>query len=91
MEQGEKRKLEYPNTDNKRAKSEETKPSGFENELANFDPIVSPKLKWRRPPLAALNPSKDAVVFQQLDLDHYIGMVIRLNVVWEFTVSCNTT
>lgn len=70
---GEKRKLDYPNSNNKRTKSEETKPSGFEKELAKFGPAESRALKWRRPPLPSLNASKDALVFQQLDLDHYIG------------------
>ena len=80
MDQGEKRKANYSNSEsNKRAKpSDEPKPSGFEKELANFDPIVSSKLKLRRPPLSPLNPSTDAVVFQQLDLDHYIGRRVVL-------------
>ena len=29
--------------------------------------------KWARPPLPALDPKKDSVAFQQLDLDYYIG------------------
>lgn len=29
--------------------------------------------KWSRPPVPEINPAKDTIVFQQLDLDHYIG------------------
>ena len=70
---GEKRKIDYPNSNAKRTKSEETKPSGFEEELAKLSGAESRALKWRRPPLPSLDASKDALVFQQLDLDHYVG------------------
>jgi DNA polymerase delta subunit 1 len=29
--------------------------------------------KWARPDLPPINPKTDAVVFQQLDVDHYVG------------------
>lgn len=29
--------------------------------------------RWRRPPAPALNPSTDTLVFQQIDLDYYLG------------------
>lgn len=29
--------------------------------------------KWARPELPPLNPKRDAVVFQQIDVDHYTG------------------
>ncbi|XP_060591908.1 DNA polymerase delta catalytic subunit-like isoform X2 [Ruditapes philippinarum] len=29
--------------------------------------------KWARPPVPPIDPKKDALVFQQIDLDHYIG------------------
>ena len=70
---GDKRKLDYPNSNNKRSKSEDTKPTGFEQELAKFGPAESRVSTWRRPALPSLDASKDALVFQQLDLDHYIG------------------
>lgn len=71
---GEKRKTDYPNSNgSKRAKSDERKPSGFECELAKFGPTESRTSKWCRPPLPSLDISKDALIFQQLDLDHYIG------------------
>lgn len=31
------------------------------------------QIKWSRPDLPKLNPKSDAVVFQQLDIDHYTG------------------
>jgi hypothetical protein len=30
-------------------------------------------LRWGRPPLPELDAAKDALIFQQLELDHYIG------------------
>ncbi len=27
---------------------------------------------WQRPPLPPINPAKDRIVFQQLELDHYL-------------------
>lgn len=30
-------------------------------------------MKWARPPVPALDPKTDKVVFQQIDLDHYVG------------------
>lgn len=30
-------------------------------------------VKWARPDLPPIDPKKDAVVFQQLDVDHYTG------------------
>lgn len=29
--------------------------------------------KWSRPPPPLLNPEKDALIFQQIDIDHYSG------------------
>ena len=34
--------------------------------------------KWARPPLPSLDPKKDSVAFQQLELDYYIGWFIDL-------------
>nr|XP_054761921.1 DNA polymerase delta catalytic subunit-like [Lytechinus pictus]XP_054761922.1 DNA polymerase delta catalytic subunit-like [Lytechinus pictus] len=33
--------------------------------------------KWPRPPLAPIDPAKDSIVFQQIDLEHYIGSHIQ--------------
>lgn len=30
-------------------------------------------LKWNRPPPPELNPQKDALIFQQIEIDHYSG------------------
>ena len=30
-------------------------------------------VRWRRPPPPPLNTEKDTLVFQQIDIDHYIG------------------
>ncbi|CAG02717.1 unnamed protein product, partial [Tetraodon nigroviridis] len=32
--------------------------------------------RWRRPPAPALNPSTDTLVFQQIDLDYYLGVTV---------------
>lgn len=29
--------------------------------------------KWTRPPPPLLNPQKDTLIFQQIDIDHYSG------------------
>eukprot|EP00057_Strongylocentrotus_purpuratus_P014925 XP_011669399.1 PREDICTED: DNA polymerase delta catalytic subunit-like [Strongylocentrotus purpuratus] len=42
--------------------------------LPSSDPKSQSKHpKWPRPPLAPIDPSKDSIVFQQIDLEHYIG------------------
>ncbi|XP_076045366.1 DNA polymerase delta 1, catalytic subunit isoform X1 [Oratosquilla oratoria] len=33
--------------------------------------------KWSRPPLAPLNPDTDNLVFQQIEIDHYIGKAME--------------
>lgn len=36
----------------------------------------SVRSKWARPPLSSpINPSKDNIVFQQLDMDYYLGVL----------------
>lgn len=34
-------------------------------------------VKWARPPPLELNPQKDALTFQQIDIDNYIGSPIN--------------
>lgn len=29
--------------------------------------------RWKRPELPEIDPKKDKLIFQQLDIDHYIG------------------
>ncbi|XP_030845110.1 DNA polymerase delta catalytic subunit isoform X1 [Strongylocentrotus purpuratus] len=46
--------------------------------LPSSDPKSQSKHpKWPRPPLAPIDPSKDSIVFQQIDLEHYIGSHIQ--------------
>lgn len=66
---------------------DEFKSSQFEDDLAmmdnNEDEAVvvlgdgpenqQTSQKWARPDLPSLNPKIDAVVFQQMDVDNYIG------------------
>ncbi|XP_076115768.1 DNA polymerase delta catalytic subunit-like [Mytilus galloprovincialis] len=68
---------------------DEEDPSAFEEELAMLDEMESEThqdtdggmgpqdaeacAKWKRPPPPDLNIHKDKVVFQQIDVDHYIG------------------
>ena len=51
---------------------------GFEEELAALrDDVASdknPSSKWPRPPVPNLNPSADNIVFQQLEVDNYVGL-----------------
>lgn len=49
---------------------------GFEQELAGLDAAddKNPSSKWARPPVRKLNPSTDNIVFQQLEVDNYIGL-----------------
>ena len=74
---GEKRKtVEASTSSNKRAKGEdEPKGSRFEEELASIASkgARQSQSKWQRPLLPPLDPAKDSITFQQLDLDHYIG------------------
>ncbi|XP_063359569.1 DNA polymerase delta catalytic subunit [Cydia amplana] len=65
-------------------------PCSFEDQLAGMDshdfdsPEVigdgpenqSTNIKWSRPPPPAMEPKHDKLVFQQLDIDHYIGQPI---------------
>ncbi len=50
------------------------------NKLLVFLTSVTNKLfplrRWGRPPLPELDAAKDALIFQQLELDHYIGELL---------------
>ncbi|KAF4530684.1 hypothetical protein B566_EDAN004923 [Ephemera danica] len=37
---------------------------------------VSSSVKWSRPAVPLLNPSKDALIFQQIDIEHYTGTAL---------------
>lgn len=43
--------------------------------------------KWARPDLPPIDPNKDAVIFQQIDIDHYTG--VPMNNMPGAQVSCN--
>ena len=49
---------------------------GFEEELAALDFLndKNPSAKWSRPAVPKLNPLTDDIVFQQLEVDNYIGL-----------------
>ena len=49
---------------------------GFEEELAALDFVndKNPSAKWSRPAVPKLNPLTDDIVFQQLEVDNYIGL-----------------
>ncbi|XP_052225251.1 DNA polymerase delta catalytic subunit-like [Dreissena polymorpha] len=71
----------------KKAKVEDEDEMDFEAELAMMDDIdmggvevvgagpddVMTSAKWARPPVGPIDPAKDTITFQQIDLDHYIG------------------
>ena len=49
----------------------------FEDELALFESAEMEealrKQRWRRPSVSPFDPSTDPLIFQQIDIDHYIG------------------
>ena len=44
-------------------------------EMSASSASTASKEHWKRPPVAPHNTCKDSLVFQQLDIDHYIGKV----------------
>lgn len=57
-------------------------PSSFEDDLALLDSLENEKKessahscnkKWMRPPVAKLDPKSDPLIFQQVEVDHYVG------------------
>ncbi len=38
---------------------------------------VETSMRWSRPPVPPFDPKKDKIVFQQLDVDHYVGKWLR--------------
>ena len=44
-------------------------------EMSASSAATASKEHWKRPPVASHNTFKDSLVFQQLDIDHYIGKV----------------
>ena len=54
------------------SQSQESQDSVKSNLIKNND-FMSNRSKWRRPNSPYLNPSKDSLIFQQLDIDNYVG------------------
>lgn len=42
--------------------------------ISTSDIVIANKSRWSRPSLPAIDPSKDNLVFQQLDIENYVGM-----------------
>jgi len=85
MDGNQKRKGDFgESSTSKKAKNDDfmgVQPSRFESELASLHSsdagttsvALDPKTKWKRPPLPAIDPAKDSIEFQQLDVENYIG------------------
>lgn len=44
--------------------------------------VQQTSIKWSRPPPPVLDPKKDALIFQQIEVDHYNGnsLLIKFNI-----------
>ena len=78
MESENKRKVDsQASSSAKRWRGDEEDSSSFEKELATLASAktgqASRAARRRRPPLPTIDPNSDKIVFQQLDLEHYIG------------------
>lgn len=49
----------------------------FDAEIGEGPETQNKFQKWSRPALPPLYPKKDPVVFQQIDIDHYTGPVMK--------------
>lgn len=45
----------------------------YDAELGEGPEMENTVKKWARPNMPNLDPKKDAVIFQQIDIDHYTG------------------
>ena len=89
MENGHKRKENAAPSSSaaaKRRRQDEDSSQGagrFEHELASLQQSTgNPKSKWSRPQVPRFDPAKDAIVFQQLEVDHYVGELSRMRFKW---------
>lgn len=85
MDSNQKRKGDFGESSiSKKSKKDDfmgVQPSRFESELASLQysdvgttsVVLDPKEKWKRPPLLDIDPGKDSIEFQQLDVENYIG------------------
>lgn len=79
MDSAQKRKgSEEVGSSAKRSRHDEGNPRTFEEELALLGEVVDkdPAHKWSRPAAPKLNPSSESLVFQQLEVDNYIGLCL---------------
>lgn len=80
MDNAQKRKgSEEVGSSAKRSRHDEGNPRTFEEELALLGEVVDkdPAHKWSRPAAPKLNPSSESLVFQQLEVDNYIGKPLQ--------------
>ena len=64
----------------KRARNDDGTSASFEEELASLGEVSirNPQSKWPRPSVPKINCSTDSLVFQQLEVDNYIGLYFFL-------------
>ena len=55
-------------------------------EMAASSSSTASKEHWKRPEVTPHNAFKDSIVFQQLDIDHYIGKVSYNTIVAQFNI-----
>lgn len=60
----------------KRSRNDDGTSGSFEEELASLGEVSirNPESKWPRPAVPKINVSTDSIVFQQLEVDNYIGL-----------------
>ena len=65
----------------KRARNDDGTSASFEDELASLGEVSirNPQSKWPRPSVPKINCSTDSLVFQQLEVDNYIGLYFFLS------------
>ena len=65
----------------KRARNDDGSSASFEEELASLGEVSirNPQSKWPRPAVPKINCSTDSIVFQQLEVDNYIGLYLFLS------------
>lgn len=63
----------------KRSRHDEGSSCTFEDELASLGEVADkdPKHKWPRPVAPKINPFTESLVFQQLEVDNYIGLYLE--------------
>ena len=64
--------LESESEPSQTSQSQESQDS-MKSSLVKHDEFMSNCSKWRRPSPPSLDPSKDSLIFQQLDIDNYVG------------------